>query len=165
MRSRSFNTFLLLWVLFPCGVARASDLALVGAKIYPSPAEQAVENGSILVHDGRIVVFGPGAAVKVPHDVTVVDCRGLVVTAGFWNSHVHILAPDLLHAEKLSSQQITSQLEKMLTRWGFTTVFDIASVLDNTTRIRCRIESDEVKAGRPIGTKMARNRSCSLARP
>jgi len=142
-----------------CGLARASDLALVGAKIYPSPTEQAIENGSILVHDGRIVAFGPSAAVKVPRNATVIDCKGLIVTAGFWNSHVHILTPGLLHAEKLSSQQITSQLEEMLTRWGFTTVYDLASVLNNTTLIRRRIESGEVKGpriltvGEPFWTK------------
>jgi imidazolonepropionase-like amidohydrolase len=159
MRIRSFYAFLLLWVLFACGLARASDLALVGAKIYPSPTEEAIENGSILVHDGRIVAIGPSAAVKVPHDATVIDCKGLVVTAAFWNSHVHILLPGLLHAEKLSSQQITSQLEEMLTRWGFTTVFDIASVLNNTTLIRRRIESGEVNGpriltvGEPFWTK------------
>ena len=148
MQNRSFYPLLLFWVLFACGLARASDLALVGAKIYPSPTEQAIENGSILVHDGRIVAFGPSAAIKVPLDGTVIDCRGLVVTAGFWNSHVHILTPGLLHAEKLSSQQITSQLEEVVTRWGFTTVFDIASVLNNTTHIRRRIESGEVKGPR-----------------
>jgi imidazolonepropionase-like amidohydrolase len=159
MRRRSFYPFLLLWVLFACSLARASDLALVGAKIYPSPTEQAIENGSILVHDGRIVAFGPSAAVKVPRNATVIDCKGLIVTAGFWNSHVHILTPGLLHAEKLSSQQITSQLEEMLTRWGFTTVFDIASVLNNTTLIRRRIENGEVKGpriltvGEPFWTK------------
>src|SRR4029077_6251880 len=49
---------------------------------------------------------------------------------------------------KLSSQQITSQLEEMLTRWGFTTVFDIASGLDNVTLIRRRIEGGEVKGPR-----------------
>jgi imidazolonepropionase-like amidohydrolase len=72
----------------------------------------------------------------------------MVVTAGFWNSHVHILTPGLLRAEGLSSKQITSQLQEMLTRWGFTTVFDIASVLQNTTLIRRRIESGEVKGPR-----------------
>jgi imidazolonepropionase-like amidohydrolase len=148
MRSRSCYLLLLLWMLFACGPARASDLALIGAKIYPSPSEQPIENGSIVLHDGRIVAFGPNAAVKVPRDATVIDCKGLVVTAGFWNSHVHILIPGLLHAEKASSQQITSQLEEMLTRWGFTTVFDIASVLDNTTLIRRRIEAGTVKGPR-----------------
>jgi imidazolonepropionase-like amidohydrolase len=148
MRIRSFYVFLLLWALFACGLAGASDLALVGAKIYPSPTEQAIENGSILVHDGRIVAFGSSTAVKVPHDATIIDCKGLVVTAGFWNSHVHILLPGLLHAEQLSSQQIRSQLEEMLTRWGFTTAFDIASVLQNTSLIRQRIASGEAKGPR-----------------
>ena len=47
----------------------------------------------------------------------------------------------------------------MLTRWGFTTVFDIASVLNNTTLIRRRIESGEVNGpriltvGEPFWTK------------
>jgi imidazolonepropionase-like amidohydrolase len=148
MRLRWSYHLLVLYVLFACGLARASDLALVGAKIYPSPTERAIENGSILVHDGRIVAIGPSAAVKVPHGARVIDCKGFIVTAGFWNSHVHILTPGLLHAEKLSSQQIASQLEEMLMRWGFTTVFDIASVLDNTTLIRRRIESGEVKGPR-----------------
>jgi len=116
------------------------DLALVGAKIYPSPADPAIENGSILVHDGRIAAVGPTSTVKIPKGATVIDCKGLVVTAGFWNSHVHILTLGLLHADKLSSEQIGAQLEEMLTRWGFTTVFDIASVLENTNLIRRRIE-------------------------
>src|SRR4030095_15656933 len=44
MRSRSFYPFLLLWTLFACSPAPDSDLVLVGAKIYPSPTEQTVEN-------------------------------------------------------------------------------------------------------------------------
>jgi imidazolonepropionase-like amidohydrolase len=89
----------------------------------------------------------------------VIDCKGLVVTSGFWNSHVHILTPELLHADKLSAEQLTSRLQEMLTRWGFTTVFDIASVLNNTALIRRRIESGEVKgpriltAGEPFWSK------------
>jgi imidazolonepropionase-like amidohydrolase len=161
MRRRSFYPFLflLLWLIPACVLVGAADLALFGAKIYPSPSEPAIEDGSILVHDGRIVAVGPSATVKAPRDARVIDCKGLVVTAGFWNSHVHMLLPGLLHAEKLSSPQITSQLEEMLTRWGFTTVFDMASVLDNTTLIRRRIESGEVNGpriltvGEPFWTK------------
>jgi len=107
-----------------------------------------MENGAILVHAGRILAVGPNATIKISSRATVIDCNGLVVTAGFWNSHVHILTPGLLHAEKLSSEQITAQLQEMLTRWGFTTVFDIASVLENTNLIRRRIESGEVRGPR-----------------
>ena len=150
MRVRFAAPFLLLWVFFACDLSHASDLALVGAKIYPSPTEPPIENGAILVHDERILVVGPSATIRVPPHATVIDCTGLVVTAGFWNSHVHIFTPGLLHAEKLSSEQLTSQLEVMLTRWGFTTVFDIASVLKNTTVIRHRIEGGEVKGPRIV---------------
>jgi len=107
-----------------------------------------MENGAILVHAGRILAVGPNATITISSRATVIDCNGLVVTAGFWNSHVHILTPGLLHAEKLSSEQITAQLQEMLTRWGFTTVFDIASVLENTNLIRRRIESGEVRGPR-----------------
>ncbi len=126
----------------------ASDIALVGAKIYLSPSEPPIENGTILIQNGRIFSVGSVAEIKVPPGTTIIDCGGLVVTAGFWNSHVHILLPGLLHAEKLSPGQITSQLQQMLTRWGFTTVFDIGSVLRNTNIIRQRIESGQVKGPR-----------------
>jgi imidazolonepropionase-like amidohydrolase len=147
MRIRCVLAGFLVLILFP-SLSRCSDLALVHARIYPSPTQPPIEDGAILVHEGRIVGVGPNAKIKIPREATVIDCKGLVVTAGFWNSHVHILIPGLLHAEKLSSEQITSQLQAMLTRWGFTTVFDIASVLENTTLIRRRIESGEVRGPR-----------------
>ena len=156
MRNRFATLSFLLLILFACCSIRASDLApdlvLTGAKIYPSPTEPAIENGTILLHAGRIVAVGPGSSIKIPQGATVIDCKGLVVTAGFWNSHVHILTPGLLHAEKTPSAQISSQLEAMLTRWGFTTVFDIASILENTKLIRRRIETGEVKGPRILTT-------------
>jgi len=126
------------------GLASASDLALVGSKIYTSPTEPPIENGSIVIHDGKIVAVGSTTAIKIPKKADVIDCEGLVVTAGFWNSHVHILPPGLLHAEKQSAQEINSQLQQMFTKWGFTTVFDVASILQNTNLIRRRIKSGEV---------------------
>lgn len=129
----------------------ANDLALVGAKVYLSPTEPPLENATIIVHDGRITAVGPSSNTKPPRfarAVTVIDCKGMVVTAGFWNSHVHIFTQGLLHADRQPSSNISSQLEAMLTRWGFTTVFDLASVLDNTNNIRRRIDSGEVRGPR-----------------
>jgi imidazolonepropionase-like amidohydrolase len=134
--------------LFAGGVSRAADLALVDAKIYSSPNQPPIDDGSILVRDGRIVAVGRSSAIRTPPGTRALDCKGLVVTAGFWNSHVHILTPGLLHAEKVPPEQISSQLEAMLTRWGFTTVFDIGSQLDNTNLIRRRIERGEVRGPR-----------------
>ena len=103
--------------VFPALQSHASDLALVGAKIiflHPNHLSKAARSS---IHNGQILSVGPIAGIEVPRGTTVIDCKGLVVTAGFSNSHVHILLPGLLHAENLSSERITSQLRQMLTRW------------------------------------------------
>jgi len=140
------------------GVARAAELALTGAKIYTSPADAPIDNGSIVIRDGRILFVGPSSTIKIPHSANVIDCKGLVVTAGFWNSHAHILTPELLHVQDSDAKQLDLQLDTMFNRWGFTTVFDIASVLDNTVALRRRIESGGLRGpriltvGEPIWT-------------
>lgn len=148
MRSRTIFFVLLVAILALSISGFASDLALVHAKIYPSASESPIVDGAILVHAGTITDVGPSATIKVPPGAIVVDCRGFAVTAGFWNSHVHILTPGLLHTEKRTSNDLSSQLDEMFTRWGFTTVFDVASVLDNTNNIRRRIEKGEVRGPR-----------------
>jgi imidazolonepropionase-like amidohydrolase len=147
MRTRVALTliFTTLALSFSCF---ASDLALVHAKIYPSPTAAPIEDGTILVHDDHIQAVGSAAQIKIPSSTTVMDCRGLVVTAGFWNSHIHILTRGLLQAKSRSAEDLSLQLEQMLTRWGFTTVFDIASVLSNTNNIRQRIAKGEVRGPR-----------------
>ena len=127
-----------------CPNVRALDLALVGARLYLSPTEPPFENGTIVIQDGVIRDVGSSSDIKVPPDATTLDCRGRTVTAGFWNSHVHIFTEGLMHSEQLPADKISSQLEQMFTRWGFTTVFDIASVLDNTVAIRKRIATGEI---------------------
>ena len=125
--------------------ARAADLAIVGARIYPSPTAAPIEAGTVLVHDGRIAAIGDQARIKVPAGARVIDGHGKVVTAGYWNSHVHIFTPDLLHADQRSAAQLDGALDAMLNRWGFTSVFDTGSMLDNTNLIRARIRAGEVR--------------------
>lgn len=158
MRIRFAPALLLTLVFFVSVPSHASDLALIGAKVYPSPTASPIENGSILIHDAKILAVGPSPTIKIPRDATVIDCKGLVVTAGFWNSHVHIIPPGLLHARESSVAELNQQLDMMFNRWGFTTVFDLASVLDNTLALRRRIESNELRGphiltvGEPIWT-------------
>src|SRR5437868_14287123 len=105
MRICSVVALLFVWTLFSGIFSFCSDSALVHAKIYPSPTEPPIENGAILVHGSHILAVGPTATIEVPRHATVIHCKDMVVTAGFWNSHVHILTSGLLHAEELSSEQ------------------------------------------------------------
>jgi len=94
MRTRIILISAILLAFLSAQPVLASDLALIGAKVYLSLADPPLENATILVHDGRITAVGPSATTKPPRfarAVTVIHCGGMVVTAGFWNSHVHIL--------------------------------------------------------------------------
>jgi imidazolonepropionase-like amidohydrolase len=136
----------------------ADDLALVGAKVYRSPEEAPLEKATVLIQNGRIQALGPAGSIRVPTAVRQLDCKNLTVTAGFWNSHVHILPPGLLHARQADAALLTAELDKMFNRWGFTTVFDISSPLDNTLALRRRIDSGELRGphilttGEPVWT-------------
>jgi imidazolonepropionase-like amidohydrolase len=124
--------------------ANAADLALTHARIYASPDAVPIADGTILIHAGRVAALGASGAVRVPGGAVRIDLHGDTVTAGFWNSHVHLMTPPLLNADKHSDAELTQELTQMLTRWGFTTVFDIASLLKNTNVIRQRIAAGAV---------------------
>lgn len=134
---------------FFCKPGFASDLVLVHARVYTSPTDTPIDDGTVVIHNGQIRAVGPSDKTKGPRlarRVTVINCTGMTITAGLWNSHVHIFFTDaLLHADQTPSKQLTSQLESMFTRWGFTTVFDTGSLLANTNVIRKRIADGEVK--------------------
>ncbi|HET9161249.1 MAG TPA: amidohydrolase family protein [Caulobacteraceae bacterium] len=120
----------------------ARDLAIVGATVYATPEAAPVENATVVVHNGRIVAVGP--KVRPPKGAEVIEAKGQVVTAGFWNSHVHLISPTDRKEAKAPAAALNAELQGMLTRWGFTTVFDIASGPGDAIAIRGRIASGEV---------------------
>ncbi len=124
--------------------AAATELAIVDALIYPAPDAAAIERGTVLVRDGRIVAVAASDEIEVPEQATVIDGTGTVVTAGFWNSHVHFLSPVLREAATRPAPELQSALNSTLTRWGFTTVFDIASFNGVPAALRKRIDSGEL---------------------
>ena len=149
----------LAFLLFGAICLHAADLVLTGGTVYPSPDARPIADAVIVVHNSRISAVGPRASIKVPKSAQVLDCSDKFITAGFWNSHVHILTPSLLHARQASAADLNKELDAMLNRWGFTTVFDIASVLENTLLLRRRIETGEVRGpqiftvGEPLWTE------------
>lgn len=131
---------------------RNNSLALIGAKIYPSRSEEPIDNGVVLIRDGKIVAVGEVSKLRIPRDAVRVDCTGLTLTAGFWNNHVHFIERKWEDAASMSPSQLTQQLEDMFTRYGFTTVFDTGSYWEITKTIRQRIELGAVNGPRIFST-------------
>ena len=58
-----------------------SDVALVGAKVYVSPAAAPIEDAVVLVRDGKVVEIGKRGSVTQPKSAQVIDCTGKVSDA------------------------------------------------------------------------------------
>lgn len=142
MRAMIYVVLLLTVAAWP---AQAKDLAIVGARIYAAPDREPIDNGTILIHDGRIVAVGPGPSIAVAPGTQTIDAHGAVVTAGFWNSHVHIMMDDMLDAEHASTQTLNRAFEAMANRWGVTTMFELAGDLQISKTLRRRIDAGEVR--------------------
>ena len=127
-------------------------MALVGGTIYVSPTADPVVDGAVLIDDGKIAAVGSRASVSIPANVQTLDCTGLTILAGFWNSHVHFIERKWAGAATTPAPELAAQLEAMLTRYGFTSVFDTGSIGENTRVLRQRIESAEVAGPRIYST-------------
>ena len=125
--------------------ARGPALAIVGARIYPAPDAQSIDDGVVIVRGGKIAAVGPKGSTPIPKGARVIAAAGQTLTAGFWNSHVHLMQPGMLGAAGKPAATVDQAFDAMLNRWGFTTVFDISSELGNTETLRRRIASGEVR--------------------
>ena len=125
----------------PLRLARGT-LAIQHARIFVSPTDPPIEDGTVLVRDG--VIAAVAAQVAVPPDAQTISCDHCVVTAGFWNTHVHFTEPKWSMAQWKSAATLNPQLADMFLSRGFTTVIDLGSNPADTLAIRRRVEKGEL---------------------
>jgi imidazolonepropionase-like amidohydrolase len=118
-------------------------LAIQHARIYTSPTDPPLPDGTVLIRDGLIAAVGPN--IPIPGEAEKIPCDHCVVTAGFWNAHVHFTEDKWNFAEWKSASTLDPQLADMFLSRGFTTVVDLGSNPANTFAIRRRIEEGDLK--------------------
>lgn len=144
-----FCAFVWLVQFYPMRVAHPAlklaqgTLSIEHARIYVSPSEPPIEDGAILIRDGLIAAVGKG--IEIPANATRIPCDRCIVTAGFWNAHVHFTEPKWMGAEWKRAATLDAQLADMFLSRGFATVIDVGSNPADTVSIRRRIESMELK--------------------
>jgi len=67
----------------------ASSIAIVNAYVVPVAGDP-IENGTVIVEDGRITAVGAASEIVVPSGVGVVDASGKWVLPGFVEAHGHV---------------------------------------------------------------------------
>lgn len=121
-----------------------AELAIVGARVYPAPDVAPITDATVIVRNGKIMQVGPSTSIHASPSAQVIDGHGLTVVAGLWNSHIHLFSPTLSQPPETNAKALAGELEGMLTRWGFTSVFDIASLPGQAIALRKRINAGEI---------------------
>lgn len=117
-------------------------------KIYASPDEAAIAGGKVVIVGAKIeAVMNRAGAVPLA-ETSAPACNGGILMAGFQNSHVHFTGDEFVDADRRPASTLTSALTRMLTQYGYTTVFDLTSDRDNTLALRARIEKGEISGPR-----------------
>jgi imidazolonepropionase-like amidohydrolase len=125
-------------------VPPVADLVLTGATVYPAPGAKPITDAIVVVRDGKIVYVGKNDKKHTPRSARLLECSGKVIVAGFWNSHVHFTEDAWKDAAGAPADKLEAHMQEMLTRWGFTAVWDLGSDPQNTLALRKRVEAGEV---------------------
>jgi imidazolonepropionase-like amidohydrolase len=111
-------------VLGPAAPAGADVKAFVGARIFDGTGKPAIEDGVIVVRDGRIEAVGARSSIRPPKDARIIDLRGKTITPGFHAAHVHISAVQGVRPPAYTAANTERQLS-LYARYGITTVWSL----------------------------------------
>src|SRR5262245_21634433 len=104
-----------------------NSLLLTGGRVI-DPANRFDATADLLILDGKIAAIGKEAAAKAPRDIERLDAKGLVVSPGLIDLHVHLREPGQTQKETIASGSAAA------VRGGFTTVVcmpNTAPAIDN----------------------------------
>ncbi len=69
--------------------AAAPTLVVRGGTLIDGTGAAPIQDGAVLIQDGRIVAVGRSSAIPVPSGATIVDARGKWIIPGLVDAHVH----------------------------------------------------------------------------
>ncbi len=89
---RYFFSLLVLCAIAVSAAGQSRPVAFVGARIIPIVGAP-IEDGILLIQNGKIVAVGDARVVRLTADVQIVDMKGKVVMPGLVDTHSHIGGP------------------------------------------------------------------------
>ena len=136
--------------------AGPARLALVGGMLIDGYEVPPLHNAAVLVEDNKIVWVGRAVDAKVPPDAQVIDTSGRVMMPGLWEMHAHL---DLIgHGnysrwfpwmrENKLTETVMAISAKQFINAGITGAVDLGSPLEESLRIKQRIERREIPGPR-----------------
>jgi imidazolonepropionase-like amidohydrolase len=72
--------------------AQEKPVAFINARVIPIVGAP-IEQGIVLIQNGKITAVGDARTVRLSSDVTIIDCKGKVIMPGIVDTHSHIGGP------------------------------------------------------------------------
>ncbi len=120
--------------LIHLGIASADTKAFVGARIFDGTGKAAIENGTIVVQDGKITAIGPASKVKAPKDAQTISVSGKTITPGLINTHGHV--SDVEGKKTGATEESVARQLALFARYGITTVFSLGGEEEPAFKLR-----------------------------
>ena len=164
MRTRIRSTWaaILITEVMACGAAAPEPVeptpgltAFTGARIIVGNAGAMIENGTLVIRDGRIDAVGPSASTETPADASVVDVAGKTIVPGLINAHGHVNSVRGLQTDPsfYTEDHVSNQLG-LYARYGVTTVFSLGGDGPEGMAVRDRQGPDLEQARLYVGGRI-----------
>ncbi len=123
-------SFIFALLLVACSTPKSSDnrsfLAFTGAIIIDGSGGQPIENGVLLIANGRVAAVGPKTDIKIPEQAEIVDMQGKTIIPGLINAHGHVGDVKGIQSGHYSRQNVIDNLG-IFARYGVTTVVSLGA--------------------------------------
>jgi imidazolonepropionase-like amidohydrolase len=134
------------------GAACAAPLALTNVTIIDATGRAPIENGVIVMDNGRITAVGPKASVTIPKGAKVMDKAGKYVIPGLMDANVHLflnLDLDTLLRLRGRYADVVVEAAQLALKTGQTTVFDTWGPYPDLKAAR-----DRINTGKDVGARI-----------
>ncbi len=95
--------------------------AFVGGRIIDGTGNPPIDDGVLIVRDGRVEAAGPPSSVDIPSGAEQVDVSGRTIMPGLINAHGHVGGTLGLESGHYTEENLLRQL-RLYARYGVTTV-------------------------------------------
>jgi imidazolonepropionase-like amidohydrolase len=101
-----------------------SYTAFTGATIIDGSGSTPIQNGVLLIQNGRVIAVGTKENVEIPKHTTIKNVSGKTITPGFINAHGHVGDVKGIQGGHYSRENIMDNLA-IYARYGITTVVSL----------------------------------------
>lgn len=142
--------FLLFLGLLSCKSQEKTNkpyVAFIGAAIIDGQGGTPIENGTLLLQNGRIVAVGPKATVSIPESTTIHDVSGKTIIPGFINGHGHVGDVQGIEGGHYATETIIDNLATYA-RYGITTVVSLGGDKQEAVPLRAINDTTSTRRAR-----------------